>query len=201
MYSVVLKMAPFTSITPAGDIVFGFPIGNHPKFQGFTLLNPNKSIISLPKIFIMFRDVTHETGMVSVRKQAGFTIVAKNKNVGITRQDIVDQVPRIVRLMMDNPDIFDMRPWSNYDWLFINGIHNVMPGYFVVAVMQNMNDPDKYDPNFKRSDGRQTFHQFILDWAAKKLQKDISEIDIEMAIDMYQMAREMSSELDIGEDD
>lgn len=193
-------MAAFHSTSPKGDLCFGFPIGNHPKLQGFTLLNANKSIISLPKIFILFQDVTHETGMVSVRKQAGFTIVAKDKSIGITRRDIVDQVPRIVRLMMDNPEIFDMRPWSNYDWLFINGIHNVMPGYFVVGIGQNMDDPDTFDsinklPEFTVST------KFVLNWAANKLQKDISEINIESAIEMYTMAHQMSSELDIGEDD
>jgi hypothetical protein len=194
----------FSSVSPSGFQAYGFPIGNHLKLQGYKLLDADKPLVSLPKIFIMFQDVTHEEGMVSVKKQAGFTIVAKDKTVGITRQDIVDQVPRIVRLMMNNPDIFDMRPWSNYDWLWINGIYNVMPGYFQIGIMQNMNDPDDFDEEYHKelSDkNRHGYDQFVLKWAAKKLEKDISEISLDTAKEMYAMAHDMASEVEFGEDD
>jgi hypothetical protein len=93
-------------------------------------MNPDDVIVTLPQIFLLFTNNNQEDGMISVKKPAGFTIVAKNSKLGVTMQDFVEQVPRIVKLMVDNPEIFNMRTWSNYDNLVIDEVWATSTGYF-----------------------------------------------------------------------
>jgi hypothetical protein len=127
-------MSLFKSILQNGHVTNGYPIGKHDKFDGIKLVNPNEVVVSLPQLFIMFKDETHEVGMVSLEQPAGFTIQAKNKCVGVTIQDIVDQVPRIVKMMMDNPEVFRMRTWSNYNNLWLHDIWYCAPGHFEMFI-------------------------------------------------------------------
>jgi hypothetical protein len=133
-------MTQFSSVLPSGHVLNGFPIGNRAKIEGVKLLNPERVIVSLPQLFIMFKGETHEDGMVSLRKPAGFSIQAKNRGLGVTLQDIVDQVPRIVKMIMDNPKVFDMRTWSNYDNLVIQDIWYSPPGHFEMFIAETHGD-------------------------------------------------------------
>jgi hypothetical protein len=121
-------MPKFVSILPSGHVFHGFPFGNHS--NGIKLMNPDDVIVTLPQIFLLFTNNNQEDGMISVKKPAGFTIVAKNSKLGVTMQDFVEQVPRIVKLMVDNPEIFNMRTWSNYDNLVIDEVWATSTGYF-----------------------------------------------------------------------
>lgn len=133
-------MTQFSSVLPSGHVLNGFPIGNHPKIEGVMLWNPKGVVVSLPQLFVMFKGETHENGMVSLRKPAGFSIQAKDRATGVTLQDIVDQVPRIVKMMMDNPEVFDMRTWSNYDNLVLQDIWYSAPGHFEMFIAETHGD-------------------------------------------------------------
>jgi hypothetical protein len=133
-------MTQFSSVLPSGHVLNGYPIGNHAKVEGVTLLNPERVVVSLPQLFIMFKGETHEDGMVSLRKPAGFSIQAKHRAVGVTLQDIIDQVPQIIKMIMDNPEVFDMRTWSNYDDLVIQNIWYSPPGHFEMFIAETHGD-------------------------------------------------------------
>lgn len=127
-------MTMFESVLSNGAIVRGYPVGEQPKFQGVKLVNPNKVIVSLPKIFVLFTSNDQEDGMLSLKKEAGFTIVAKDINVGVTTQDIIEQVPRIVKLMLENPEVFNVRSWCKYDNLMIQEIWLSSIGHFEMFI-------------------------------------------------------------------
>jgi hypothetical protein len=133
-------MTQFTSALPSGHVLNGFPIGNHAKIDGVKLLNSEGVVVSIPQLFIMFKGERHEDGMLSLRKPAGFSIQAKHRATGVTLQDIVDQVPRIVKMMMDNPEVFDMRTWSNYDNLVIQDIWYSAPGHFEMFIAETLGE-------------------------------------------------------------
>jgi hypothetical protein len=126
----------FESVFANGDIVKGYPIGDFHTMQGVKLTNPQKVIVSLPKIFIFFTSNDQEDGMVSLSKEAGFTITAKDRNIGITTQDVVEQVPRIIKLIIGNPEVFNMRPWCNYDNLMIREIWHSATGHFEMFISE-----------------------------------------------------------------
>lgn len=133
-------MTQFSSVLPSGHVLNGFPIGKHAKIEGVKLLNPERVVVSLPQLFIMLKGETQEDGMVSLRKPAGFSIQAKNRYLGVTLQDIIDQVPQIIKMIMDNPEIFDMRTWSNYDNLVIQDIWYSPPGHFEMFIAETYGD-------------------------------------------------------------
>lgn len=129
-------MTQFSSVLPSGHVLNGFPIGNHANIDGVKLLNPDGVVVSLPQLFVIFKGETHEDGMVSLRKPAGFSIQAKNRAVGVTLKDVIDQVPRIIKMMMDNPEVFDMRTWTNYENLVIQSIWYSAPGHFKMFIAE-----------------------------------------------------------------
>ena len=135
-----ITMSQFRSILPSGHVTHGYPIANHHKLDGIKLLNPERVVVSLPQLFILFKGETHEDGMVSLRKPAGFTIQAKNRGLGVTMQDIVDQVPRIIKMIIENPAVFNMRTWSNYDNLVIQDIWYSAPGHFEMFIAETLGD-------------------------------------------------------------
>lgn len=129
----------FESILSNGRILTGYPIGRYSIIEGVQLVKP-KIISSLPKIFILFTNNTHEDSMVSLRKEAGFSITASDRNVGVTTQDIIDQVPRILRIMFDNPKVFDMLSWCKYDNLLIEDIWTTPLGYYEMFILEAYGD-------------------------------------------------------------
>jgi hypothetical protein len=68
----------FESVLPNGKFIKGYPIGQTEGMKDAKLINPDKVIVSLPKIFIFFTSNDQEDGMLSLKKEAGFTIVAKD---------------------------------------------------------------------------------------------------------------------------
>jgi hypothetical protein len=124
----------FESVLPNGNIVRGYPIGELAGMNGVKLINPKKVIVSLPKIFIFFTSNDQEDGMLSLKKEAGFTIVAKDITVGVTAQDVIQQVPRIVKLMLENPEVFNVRSWCKYDNLMIEDIWSSGIGHFEMFI-------------------------------------------------------------------
>ena len=130
---------PFESVLSNGYILTGYPIGRYSIIDGVKLVKP-KIISSLPKIFILFTNNTHEDSMVSLRKEAGFSITASNRNVGVTTQDIVDQVPNILRIIFDNKKVFDMLDWCKYDNLVIQDIWSTPLGYYEMFILEAYGD-------------------------------------------------------------
>jgi hypothetical protein len=126
-------MALFDSVLPNGKFIKGYPINEMKRAK---LINPEKVIVSLPKIFIFFTSNDQEDGMLSLKKEAGFTIVAKDMIVGVTAQDIIEQVPRIVKLMLENPEVFDVRKWCKYDNLVIRDIWSSGIGHFEMFISE-----------------------------------------------------------------
>lgn len=125
----------FESVLPNGKFIRGYPIN---KEKGAKLISPDKVIVSLPRLFILFTNNDQEDGMLSLRKQAGFTIVAKDINVGVTTQDIVEQVPPIVKLMFDNPEVFNARQWCKHDNLVIHDIWSSSMGHFEMFISEDI---------------------------------------------------------------
>lgn len=126
----------FKSVLANGNIVRGYPIGELAGMNGVTLINPQKIIVSLPKIFILFTSNDQEDGMLSLQKQAGFTIVAKDITVGVTAQDVIEQVPRIVKVMFENAEVFNVRSWCKYDNLIIEDIWSSGIGHFEIFITE-----------------------------------------------------------------
>ena len=137
-------MASFFSRTPGGKLIPGYPVGDHPKFRGFQLEEPDRVIVQLHKLFVIFKDVTHETGMVAVRKQAGFTITA-TRDVGVTMNDVCNQTRKILGVMRANPDVYDMRDSNCDDWQILDSMHYVTPGHFEMFIAPIYGDPETWD--------------------------------------------------------
>ena len=157
----------FKSVTEDGATWSGWPIGGHPAFAGFRLKDADKVMVELPKIFVLFKDKTCETSMVSLRKQAGFTITATNKAKGVTYGDVADQLPRIIRLIMDNPDVFDARTWSHFDRLVLYAVTHRAPGYFEPFVFEAYGDPAKFDFDEARRSAITAEERHHAVWAAE----------------------------------
>lgn len=123
----------FQSVLPDGKFLRGYPV-NEKKCA--KLINPDKVIVSLPKLFVFFTSNDQEDGMLSLKKQAGFTIVAKDTNVGVTTQDVIEQIPRIVKLILENPEVFNARQWCKYDNLVIQDIWSSGMGSFEMFISE-----------------------------------------------------------------
>jgi hypothetical protein len=126
----------FQSVLPNGKFINGYPIGELDGTKDAKLINPEKVIVSLPKIFIFFTSNDQEDGMLSLKKEAGFTIVAKDKNIGVTVLDVIEQVPPIVKLMLENPEVFNARSWCKYDNLVIRDIWLSGIGHFEMFISE-----------------------------------------------------------------
>lgn len=130
----ILKM--FISKTKDGLVFQGYPIGDHKSFDGIELKNADEVFLQVPKIFIIFTHRTHEKNIVSVKNQAGFTLRASNKKKGITYGDIAMQIKRIVKLMRNNPDVFDMVKLDDAkdDSLILYKLDLRITGYYEVDI-------------------------------------------------------------------
>jgi hypothetical protein len=123
----------FCSYTPSGTFFPVFPIGTHEKLQDWKLIDGEDVVIPLCSAFIHFDSSDQEDGMVSLLKPASFTITASN-GVAITRFDIVDQVIKIVQVIIDNPDVFHMRNWVDMTNLFIQSMWMTSMGHWQILI-------------------------------------------------------------------
>ena len=127
----------FESVLPNGSKLCAYPLSPHGKLAGVKLTNPDEVIVNMSKIFVIFSNKTHETGMLSLIKPAGFTITAdRNPVIGVTKQDIVDQVPKIVKIIFNNPDIYGLCDWSSYDRLMIESIWCSTTGHYSMFISE-----------------------------------------------------------------
>ena len=170
-------MVTFNSVTPDGYPFSGYPFGKHPKFHGIKLADPDKVFVPIPKIFVVFKDRTHENGMLSLKKQAGFTIVASDPEIGITNQDAVDQIKKIFDLIQANKEIFGVRTWdhpkyrgqSDPDWLVLSSMWASSMGYFEVFIAPVYGDPSKlnFKEDFERKEKNKIQQQMLYDEQCK----------------------------------
>lgn len=152
----------FKCVTKDGKYFNGYPIGDHPAFEGITLRYPDKVFTPFPKLFLMFTDETFEGGMVSVRNQAGFTIRASNPRTGVTYEDLCTQIKAIVPLMRQNPHVFNMRVWKDSpdSHLILDTVRQKHIGYFeafIIPLYDTENiDFDKIDMYARNAEERES---------------------------------------------
>ena len=124
----------FESISPMGYVCGGAPIGRDPRLQNWILVDPNVVVSPFDRMFMYLSDRTHETGMLSLKKPAAFTLVASDYRVGLTRVDVWTQVKAIVDNIVANPSVFAMRSWVDPDSLFLDNIWQTTTGQWEAFV-------------------------------------------------------------------
>ena len=126
----------FYSTSPCGYNLSCVNLGVHQ----WNIINENEVVCPFDKMFVYISDKTQDDAFISLKKPAAFTIQAVEREKGITRKQIVDQVKNIMDCIINNQDVFAMTnsDVSTINSLFVRSLNLTSQGHWQLGIENNV---------------------------------------------------------------